>query len=195
MLSDLFPIHPTSPAATDRPAPFPTVQALEAFRRLPCGARTRARHESRESERFECRGTIQAPECDRTDSDVFGFSRGSLSPRELNAITRYMSDFSSQRMSYFSSYFSNSFYELLRGLLSGSVNGLEVPFRFSLAFSSSFASRASHEVRFARGESGRRFVVKPLSRRFGARFRRRASRASRASCAPSVARFAHWPRS
>lgn len=75
-----------------------------------------------------------------------------------------MSDFSSQRMSYFSSYFSNSFYELLRGLLSGSVNGLEVPFRFSLAFSSSFASRASHEVRFARGESGRRFVVKPLSR-------------------------------
>ncbi len=67
-------------------------------------------------------------------------------------------------MSYFSSYFSNSFYELLRGLLSGSVNGLEVPFRFSLAFSSSFASRASHEVRFARGESGKRLTMKPLSR-------------------------------
>lgn len=71
-----------------------------------------------------------------------------------------MSDFSSQRMSFSSS----SSQELLRGLLSGFAKGLEVPFRFSLAFSSSFASRASHEVRFARDESGRRFVVKPLSR-------------------------------
>lgn len=71
-----------------------------------------------------------------------------------------MSDFYSKHMSFSSS----SSQELLRGLLSGFTKGLEVPFRFSLAFSSAFTSEAPQEVCFARGESGRRFVVKPLSR-------------------------------
>lgn len=160
MLSDIFPIHPTSTDATDRPAPSSTVRAREALCRLPCGVRTRARLESREDEGSESCCEIRVLEHARIDSDVFGLFRGSLSTSELPSVTRPMSDFYSKHMSFSSS----SSQELLRGLLSGFTKGLEVPFRFSLAFSSAFTSEAPQEVCFARGESGRRFVVKPLSR-------------------------------